>query len=1229
MNAAFGQPSFGSTQGNPFASGSNNAPNAFGTSSFGGANNASSNAAGINQSQNSASAFGQPVFGQPSFGSSNPAQQNTNIQTSAATSAFGQPSFGSNATFNLQSPFGQAATGSSNIAPVTSSNAFSSPFGSAIGNTNPAPFGQSFNSTSGAGSGNNLSPFGSIKTNTSTAGSTNSFSFDQSGNKSSPFGETANLSPFTQSNNKPSPFGQPSNVSPFNQSFNSSPFDQAANKPPPLASTATTLGMTNESRPSPLGQASATIGQNKEIPQPSIFGKPAATESAEKPSIFGKPAATEPAEKPSIFGKLNTTTGSDNPSIFASDRPDETAAKPSFLNTFNAKVETKPAPPQAISGIFTNKSNINKEQPTAIFGQSATKTPPKDENKIVNLDLGSMSINREATTPKKTAASPAKSVSTSRGLSGATPTKKPLQTSIEPIRNDSVDEAIASKLQISKPSAPAKPTLEFKGLEHLKNPKKKMTVVPPSVENVFKNKNFKAVNSALNTDTFANNTVSNFRALGDEYSSVFLQERLNLFHIDGSHILSCTHRNGNSLVIKSGEVIKISSSDRELDITTRSFEPFSKELSGWSLEYNGDDLVLFYRNDENNSLFILDIGNGKVIALKTKFTNAIKKLRWHPLANNSIVVLMTSKDHKLFQLDIWTSKLLQISEKLLGLSKECSSLDKLSNIFSNLKIDSSIQFKNVTNFELSTNGWKLYLLDTVLNDIYVINPFLPFNGYIKTSEETLTRLKEIHEILKDEESVSSGIIESGLSFLNDKNWFYKTSAKLFYLDASVESRLNMGLQGPISFNKFPVELYDKNIKDMKIITTDDNELELIVLLFDSGDIITLLESGKEILFWNQWDMTVFDNTIVNKFIHLEDSSNVAIKLKEFSKDGFEDGLLAYDSNGKKCLLSFIDYMCKLEGFFATGDKSILNGNFKISKALELDSDQDYIISLNEQYIGRVTSGNLKVMPYPTLKYIESKLFLSKLNVKTEITDLNVKKEVNPKAIITYNSISHDSVNFFKSQLDAVSKSIKNSDLLPETSRSVKATKLENLLSNFPDETMPLASRLAQAMEQNLSSIKLLQELFLKTINSQEKDFQLRMSELAEIKPLFYSLKQKIVPNNEKYDKLIANWENKLVKLQSLKSKLKVLEEETIKSAPKNNISPEYYQVIDEQIKKVEGVLQEFEKAKHCQEFLKHKLENTLTGITDASKESVIVDENMHGDDNLLKTESDFLSAVVN
>lgn len=1228
MNAAFGQPSFGSTQGNPFASGSNNAPSAFGTPSFGGANNAPSTGPGKTESQNSSSAFGQPVFGQPTFGSSSFSQQTTNIQTPA----FGQPSFGANATFNSQAPFGQVSTGSSNIAPGSANKAFSSPFGSTVGNSNPTPFGQTFNKTTQAGSGNNLSPFGSIKPNTSAATSGNSISFGQAGNNPSPFAQNANASPFTQSNSnpspfaqtansspfaqsnqKPSPFAKTSNTSPFNQTNNKpSPFDQSANNPPSLASTTTTLDIKNASKPLPLSQSATTIGQTKEISSQSIFSKPTTNESTDKPSIFSKP---------------NTTMNSEKSNIFATEIRDE-SAKNSLLKNFNAKIEKTEEPQKANSGLFGNKININKtHSTTSIFGQSVTKTPPKEEAKNVNLDLNSMSINKEETTPKKTAASPVKSVSTSRGLSGATPTKKSLQTSVETIRKDSVEESIASKLQISKPSVPAKPTLEFKGLEHLKNPKKKMTVVPPSVENVFKNKHFKAVNSAVNTDTFANNMVSNFRALGDEYSSVLLQERLNQFHIDASYVLSCTHRNGNSLVIKSGVAMKISSSERKVDIKTTSFEPFSPCLNGWFFEYNGDDLVLFYRNDTNNNLFVLDIARGKVITLKTKLANSIKKLRWHPLANNSIIVLMTLKDHKLYQLDIWTSKLLQISEKLLGLTKACSSQDKLSNIFSNLKIESSIQFKNVTNFEVSTNGWKLYLLDTVLNDIYIINPFLPFTGYIKTREETLTKLREIHEILKDEEGISSDVVDAGLSFLNDKNWFYKKSDTLFYLDATLESRLNMGLQGPISFNKFPAKLYDKNIKDMKIITTDDDELELIVLLFDSGDIITLLESGNEILFWNQWNMTVFDNTAVNKFIHLEDSSNVSIKLKEFSKDDFEDGLLAYDSNGRKCLLSFIDYMCKLEGFFATGDKSVLNGNFKISKVLELDSNQDYIITINEQYIGRVSSGNLKILPYPTLKYIQSKLFLSKLNVKTEITALNVKKGVNPKPIITYNNLSHDSVNFFKSQLDAVSKSIKNSNLLRETSSSVKATKLENLLGSFPDETMPIASTLAQSMEQNLSSIKLLQELFLKTITSQERDFQLRMSELAKMKPVFYSLKEKIEPNNEKYDRLIANWENKLIKLQSLKAKLKNVEEETIKSEPINIISPGYYEVIDDQIKQVEGILQEFEKAKLCQEFLKHKLESTLSGITEVSRGSAVDDED--GDDNVLKTETDFLSAVVN
>ncbi|KAL6928279.1 hypothetical protein ACO0SA_003014 [Hanseniaspora valbyensis] len=1265
MNSAFGQPTFGSNAGNPFASGTTNSNTSspFGAPSFGNANNtASLNTQNNNnqqqqqqqQQQSSTSAFGQPsfgsantqstassVFGQPSFaqptfgqttfGSSNTNNNNTNNaqpQQQAGSSVFGQPSFGqptfgkpsfgNNATFNAQSPFGQ--------------NTNPSPFGSVATNTSsetkPSPFGQT-SSTSAFGSTTKQNHHHLVKTQ---------IHHHLAKPTASPFGQTTNASPFGSlattkpSETKPSPFGQTTTASPFGQTTNASPFGSLATtkpsetKPSPFGQTTTASPFGQTTTASPFGSAATT--------KPSLFGSSSATTSSEtKPSIFGQKSTTE-SDKPtsnlqflSLNNDKSSSTADDTKQPELANKDTKKPSLFDFGKTEEGKIITL-AKTGIKSEILRNPSQKQSETSKTTPPQTTTTTTEADKTAI--SAFGSMSINKDSTTPKKTTTSPIKSVPpTTRGLSGATPTKKasnPLpfstdsQAKNEDLSNEVDDKKIASKLKISKPSEPVKPVLQLESLNLLKNSNKKiMSVVPPAIENVFKNDGFKAMNADINNGVFANNTVSNLDAIKDEYSSVFLQEKIGQFHLGGSNILSYTHRNGTNLIVKQNEIMKISSVSAKKNSIVKNtrFEPFTDDLNSWNLEYNGEDLVVFYRCDDGTRIFVLDIATGKVITINTNFDNGIKKLRWHPLANNSVVILMTENDHNLYQLAIWSSKLLQINEQILGLSNGKNEKDdKLTNIFSKLKIDHSFQFKNVTNFEISANGWKLYLLDTVLNDVYLINPFLPFTGTIKTSEENLIKMKEIHEILAEEEQEKKDssivdIIENGLSFLNDDKWFYRKSDNMFYLDVVTELRLDMGLQGPIPFNRFPVGLYDKNMKDIKIIHSSDTDLDLIIILFDTGEIITLIESNKEVLFWNRWDISILENEKINKLILLEDKSGSNLKFTRFTDDSLEDGLVGFDSFGKKIVLSFIDYICKLESFFVTGNSSILKQNFEITEILKLNNTNDYIILINEQLIGQVVSGNLQI--------------------NTAIVDLSDKKIINEKPVIIHNSLSHDSLNFFKNQLETVSKSIRDLKLLPNVTNSVMATELQNLLENFPDETMHIASDLAISIEKKLTSIKLLQELLLKTINSQEQDFQLRVSQLIDIKPKFYNLQKRIEPNNERYDKLLENWGQKLIKLQNIKNKLKTLEEEEAKnkSRENNKMNPLYYLQIDAEIEKTEKMMKAFEKAKSTQVFLQHKLLSTTINSTEQDSTTKPNPSKEIDNEKLLKNSSDILSAIMN
>ncbi|OBA25000.1 hypothetical protein HANVADRAFT_4193, partial [Hanseniaspora valbyensis NRRL Y-1626] len=136
--------------------------------------------------------------------------------------------------------------------------------------------------------------------------------------------------------------------------------------------------------------------------------------------------------------------------------------------------------------------------------------------------------------------------------------------------------------------------------------------------------------------------------------------------------------------------------------------------------------------------------------------------------------------------------------------------------------------------------------------------------------------------------------------------------------------------------------------------------------------------------------------------------------------------------------------------------------------------------------------------------------------------------------------------------------------------------------------------------------------------------------LIVIKPKFYNLQKRIEPNNERYDKLIDNWGQKLIKLQNIKTKLKTLEEEEAKnkSRENNKMNPLYYLQIDAEIEKTEKMMKAFEKAKSTQEFLQHKLSSAINSTEQESTSKPNPSKEIDNE-KLLKNSSDIISAIMN
>ncbi|KAF0274246.1 hypothetical protein FOG51_00881 [Hanseniaspora uvarum] len=1192
MNSAFGQPAFGqSTFGQPqFGSSANNAfapgnsansqgSSAFGTPSF-----------GSNSNTQQTSAFGQPAFGANSGSSGAP--------------VFGQPSFGS----NTSNPFGQTGA---NASPFAQTGSQPSPFGKTASSNTSSPFGQqSGNASSTAAT---TSPFGQQTGNTSSIAATASpFGQAASNNTALPFGQvaaTAKPTPFSQTDNKniagTSPFGQAAanqnGTSPFGQAATSastaSPFGQAAsttNKASPFAQAGTA--------PSPFGQTaktetsdSAASALNSNTTKPSIFGQAKAEDA--KPSIFGQAKAED--AKPSIFGQAKAEDA--KPSIFGQAKAED--AKPSIFGQ-TATPGSKPS----------------------IFGQS-NETNDKTSNSILSADSAKTENKTLLSSPKKTAP---------RGLSGASPTKTNISES-----------PLISTLE--KPKEPKKPELTEKFLETLKtlSIKEELTekvVVKDSKKDTSLIKDFKPVNFDINRSLFANNIVEEAvqSILSKDHNQEFLQYELNNFLFDhaGKKVMckNFIHSNGNTvyfnennevLLFEKGNIKKINVNK---NLRLENFE-------NWQISYNGEDLLLFYyKGAEQSKFHILDIKIDNISTLKTKFTNGIKKLSWHPLANNSVVTFMTN-DNELYQLNVWTGQLLHISKQILGFYDE-QGTKSLRSVFDTLQSENDFDFSNITNFELSDDGWKLYLIDSIENNVYVIYPFVPLSNKMFTKKDNLEEMREECYWLQTEYQIDhhvDEIVQKDIEeFLFDEKWINseqnKNGDEMMSCEVAEDWYLNMGVQGPMTFSNFPVNLYEHSLVDMKCISNTHNLIkQILVLLYSNGQTVVVFNTNDPVIFRNNWKTLVLDLPELQHFEFFE--NRLKYEIKEFLPSHINEGCLAVTKNNEVVLLNFLDIFCRFESvYFHDHKEDIFENPCETSLLLTLNKNLSEVLFLNDKdvlYFDE-SKNKLSTLTYPSFKYVQGREYSTKSNKNEFLSNLlsdvihedASKDEVKPlsnvstSCLITYLSL----LSQFQEEINKL-RSIDTVSNLP----------LLNLSEDKPEELLSSMEKVGYSMSKALSlsySLQTWMRICLAEFkNTLDDNLHNRLVDNNTIEELVNNIKN----ISDDYEGTLKEWEKRLARLQSIKEKVNNVEKLSLENERIDaSVLKKYKSTIDSKVLDTLKMMEKMRDFEKDIKFLFMKLSNDLDdstedqGLITKLNKIQIIDENKKP---LVKTGKDLLFSL--
>ncbi|KAL6935970.1 hypothetical protein ACO0OL_002159 [Hanseniaspora opuntiae] len=1156
MNPAFGQPTFGqSTFGQP----------QFGSS----ANNAFAPGGNTNNT-----ATGASPFGAPNFGSSNNTEQ---------TSAFGQPTFGSNSGSSTTPAFG---------------NNTSSPFGQA--GTNPSPFAQAGSKPSpfGQQAGNSLfkapaaSPFGqNANTSSSNTSTTTQASAPQNASKPSPFGQTGiTASPFGKTGTTASPFGQTgTTASPFGQTgTTASPFGQTGTTASPFGQTGTTA--------SPFGQAGTTaspFGQTAKI-EKSDAATPAGNTGASKLAIPSKPASGD--AKPSIFGQTTNTEA--KPSTSASSASSD--AKPSIFGQAN-KTETKPS-------IF-GQANKTDAKPS-IFGQKSVETSSTTNN--TNNALANDTANTDSliSLDKKLTLSPKKTAP--RGLSGASPTKP-----------KSSESEIISKIE--KPVEPEKPQLTEKFLETLKTLSINKDVIKsgsakPSSNVSVNKKDFKPVNLDISRGSFANTTVDESvrRVLSERKDKDLMQHDLDMFLFDqsGKKVMSKSylHANGNAVYVNANNEILLIKKNETHKVNLKS-KLKVEDFDNWQISYNGEDLLLYYYQKNNQSkIHIIDTKIKEVTTLKTKFDKGIKKLTWHPLANTSVLVFMTD-DNLLYQLNVWTGQLLHISKRILGFYDH-EGKDSLRNVFDSLESDNDFELSNITSFELSDDGWKLYLVDSVENNVYIICPFVPLSNRMTTTHDILDGVREEISWMMNEYNLEEKVDEYVFKDVQDiyeyKDWVSSGNNKgeheIISREVPEDWCLNMGVQGPITFSHFPERLYEHSLVDVKCISNTHSVLrQMLVLLYSNGETAVVFNTFDPVIFRNNWKTLVLNLYDIHKFVLIDSQTDNSIA--QFLPGNIDEGCLALTKNNEVVFLNYLDVFCRCESvYFHNAEETIYNKPSNNPPLLKLNNDYGEIFLLNNKDVIYYDEPNhkLKRVLYPSFLNVQGREFSLEFDefaaLKSSLDEMILHEEGDadesdkPKT-----STSTSCVNIYFDLLDKFEEEINNlksfNNLNKEPLLTFSEDDPEKLLSSMQDFGNPISKALSLSYSLQTWMRTCLNE-FKETLDD---NIQSRLIDANEINDMVES----ITKIRTRYETQLNEWEQRLTRLQSIKKK--VAETEKLALTNENidtSVLENYKATVDIKTIETKKIMEHIEDVKKDIEFLSMKLSDDVCKTANTNGEGI-------------------------
>ncbi|SGZ41336.1 uncharacterized protein HGUI_03537 [Hanseniaspora guilliermondii] len=950
---------------------------------------------------------------------------------------------------------------------------------------------------------------------------------------------------------------------------------------------------------SPFGQTGTTT---------SPFGQTGKIENADTATSNDKTGVSKSAKpntpttgdaKPSVFGQAKSTESKPPAAV----QPASSDAKPSIFGQANT-TETKPS-------LFGQNSG-DKSSETNTINDSVLPKLPTNTDSLVSLD-------------KKLTLSPKKTVT--RGLTGASPTKP-----------KSSESAIISKIE--KPEEPEKPQLTEKFLETLKTlsirgDSIKSTGSKPSSNESIVKKDFKPINLDVSRGSFANTSVDESvkRVLNERKDKGLLHHDIDLFLFDqsGKKVMSkyYLHANGNAAYVNANHEILLVKKNKTQKMNYKN-KLKVEDFENWEISYNGEDLLLcYYQKNNQSNIHIIDTKINEVTTLKTKFNKGIKKLTWHPLAKTSVLVFMTN-ENLLYQLNVWTGQLLHISKRILGFYDQ-EGKNSLRNVFDSLESDNEFELSNITSFELSDDGWKLYLVDSVEDNIYIICPFVPLSNRMVTTRVILSEIFEDIDWMTDvyslEEKVDEYIFKDVQEFAEFDDWvsngFNEDGHEIVSREVPEDWYLNMGVQGPITFSHFPERLYEHSLIDVKCISnTHDVLRQMLVLLYSNGETAVVFNTYDSVIFRNNWKTLVLNLHDLHKFVFIDCKTNNNIT--KFLPSNIDEGCLALTKNNEVVFLNYLDVFCRCESvIFHDAERTIYNKPSDNSPLLKLKRDYGEIFLFNNKDVIYYDEQRQKLhrVLYPSFMNVQGREFSSETSEYDDLIvllrDCLMQEKGDDESNYPQSSTSTSCVNVYFDLLEKFEEEINNLKSI----NSLSTQPLLNFLEDAPESLLSSMQEFGNPISKALSLSYSLQAWMRTCLHefklTLDDNLQKRLIDTKEISDIIDS----ITKIRSRYETQLDDWGKRLTRLQSIKKK--VVETEKLALESENidtTVLENYKAAVDSKTIQTQKIMEQIKDVKKDIEFLSMKLskddcknpkkndEGIITEIGDVQK----VDNNKRG-----------------